>query len=122
MRLNRLNSTGGKLASSSMNFAKSRIQRLEQDFRRRKVPERHLFVIVDGQNLFSNENLKLIKVEINQRLCRIIPQKTWDSKAAQRMSFFEVVQLAAPSKLLQEQVLMEVIDEVNQRLDGFPGT
>lgn len=72
-----------------------------------------MFVLVDGQDLFSNETLKLIKVEINTKLCRMIPTKTWEAKAARTLGLMDKLALANPSKVLQQQALLEVIEEVN---------
>ena len=41
----------------------------------------------------------------------------WDSKAAQRLDLYQRGELAKPSKLLQKQVILEALDEVNQRLE-----
>lgn len=76
-----------------------------------------MFVIVDGQDLFKTKDLKFTYIEVNTRLCRTIPQKVWDSKAAQRLDLYQRVELAKPSKLLQKQVILEALDEVNQRLE-----
>jgi hypothetical protein len=61
---------------------KTRQERFDNDMRKRAFPERYVYVVVDGQDLFSHENLKVIKIEINARLCKIIPQKIWESKQA----------------------------------------
>lgn len=82
----------------------------------RQFPYRYLFVLVDNQDLFAPSNLQLIKVEINHRLCRIIPQKTWEARNAKNMDFMTKLHFANPSKMLQEQVLLEVLEEVNQRM------
>jgi hypothetical protein len=100
----------------------NRTQRIEAELKNRVYPYRYLFVLVDNQDLFANDNLQLIKVEVNSRLCRIIPQKTWESKAARTLSFQDRLQLSNPSKLLQEQVLLEVIDEINQRMPDLKHT
>jgi len=54
-------------------FNKNRTQQLESQFKKRHFEERYIFVLADHQDLFSLDNLKLIKVEINHRLCRMIP-------------------------------------------------
>lgn len=51
----------------------ARNQQIEQDLKNREYPYRYLFVLADNQDLFSPSSLQLIKVEINHRLCRIIP-------------------------------------------------
>ena len=61
---------------------KSRSAKLQDEFRMRVYPERHVFVLVDGQDLFKTKELKFTYIEINARLCRTIPQKVWDSKGA----------------------------------------
>ena len=69
-------------------------QRFELDFTKREFDERNIYVIMDGQDLFAGctdpsnpmqageQVLKFTCVEINSQLCRMIPQKTWESKAA----------------------------------------
>ena len=52
---------------------KNRNQKLEDEFKQRTYPERHLFVIVDGQDLFKTKDLKFTYIEVNTRLCRTIP-------------------------------------------------
>ena len=47
--------------------------------------KRHLFVIADGQDILS-KNLQFSYVEINDRLSKFVPLKTWKSQAAQRLS------------------------------------
>ena len=74
--------------------------KLADEFRKRIYPERHIFVLVDGQDLFKTKELKFTYIEINARLCRTIPQKVWDSKGAQRLDLYQRVELAKPSKLL----------------------
>ena len=61
---------------------RSRGMKLADEFRKRIYPERHIFVLVDGQDLFKTKELKFTYIEINARLCRTIPQKVWDSKGA----------------------------------------
>ena len=60
--------------------------------------------------------LKFTYVEINAQLCRMIPQKTWDSKAAQRLTFNKRIDLAKPSQVLAEQNLRETLEDVSNRL------
>lgn len=79
-------------------------------------------MLVDGQDLFSNDLLQLIKVEINTKLCRMIPTKTWEAKAARTLSLMDKLALANPSKVLLQQGLLEIIEEVNQRMPDLPQT
>ena len=74
--------------------------KLLDEFKSRVYPERHLFVLVDGQDLFKTKDLKFGYIEINARLCKTIPQKVWDSQGAQRLDLYQRVELAKPSKLL----------------------
>lgn len=107
-----------------MNKAKVRTiskgQRIESEFSKREFEHRYLFVLVDGQDLFSNDPLQLIKVEINTKLCRMIPTKTWEAKAARTLSLMDKLALANPSKVLLQQGLLEIIEEVNQRMPDLP--
>ncbi len=74
-------------------------------------------MIVDEQDLNNiNKELKFAYLEINTRLCKIIPQKIWDSKQAQRMDMYHRCDLSKPSKLMMKQLILEVIDEVNTKL------
>ena len=75
-------------------------QKIENEFKKREFEHRYPFVIVDGQDLFSNEILKLIKVEINTKLSRMIPTKTWEAKAARTLTLSEKLALSNPSKVL----------------------
>ena len=52
---------------------RSRAVKLADEFKKRVFPERHLFVILDGQDLFKTKDLKFSYVEINSRLCKAIP-------------------------------------------------
>jgi len=52
----------------------------------------------------------------------MVPQKVWESKNAQRLNFYEKIEFSKPSELLQKQVLLETIDEVNQRIPGLKQT
>ena len=42
----------------------------------------------------------------------MIPQKTWESKAAQRLNFHKKIELAKPSNVLAEQNLRETLEEI----------
>ena len=96
---------------------RTRAIKLADEFKKRVFPERHLFVVIDGQDLFKTKDLKFAYVEINARLCKAIPQKVWDSQGAQRLDLYQRIELAKPSKLLMKQIILETIDEVNTRLD-----
>ena len=79
-------------------------------------PERHLFVILDDQDLHEiNKELKFSYIEVNTRLCKTIPQKIWDSKQAQRMDLYQRVDLSKPSALMMKQIILEMVDEVNTK-------
>ena len=79
------------------------------DFAAREFPSRNVYVVVDGQDLLAGCDdpndphaagesiLKFTFIEVNTRLCRMIPQKTWESKAAQRLNFHKKIELAKPS-------------------------
>lgn len=43
--------------------------------------KRYLFVIADGQDILAHD-LKFSYVEINERLSKFVPNKTWKSNAA----------------------------------------
>lgn len=45
-----------------------------------------------------------------------MPQSTWDSQAASRQDFYGKVDLGKPSDILLEQLILETLDEINERL------
>lgn len=57
----------------------SKIEAFEVAFKLRQYPERYVFFIVDEQDLTAKEPLLFTYLEVNTRLCRMIPQKKWDS-------------------------------------------
>jgi len=66
----------------------------------------------DNPHAAGEEILKFTFIEVNTRLCRMIPQKTWESKAAQRLNFHKKIELAKPSNVLAEQNLRETLEEI----------
>ena len=79
-------------------------------------PERHIFAILDGQNLNDiNKEVKFSYIEVNTRLCKTIPQKIWESQQAQSKDLYHRVDLASPSALMMKQLILETIDEVNTK-------
>ena len=95
---------------------RTRDKRFQDYFSKRVFPERHVFVILDGQNLNEiNKELKFSYIEINTRLCKTIPQKIWDSQQAQSKDLYHRVDLASPSALMMKQIILEIIDEVNNK-------
>ena len=68
----------------------------------RVYPKRYIYFILDGQHALKTPNLLFSHIEVNQKLCKLIPQKTWDSQAASRLDFFGKVDLAKPSEILYE--------------------
>lgn len=67
----------------------------------REVPERFIYFVIDGQNVFDNESFKFCYIEVNQGLSKMVPQNIWDSRAAKRADFFQKVELAKPAQILQ---------------------
>lgn len=55
-------------------------------------------------------------VEINGRLCRLIPSKIWNSKQAERMDFYQRLELANISPLLHAQLILDTMREVRRQL------
>ena len=53
-------------------------------------------------------------IEVNERLCRFISQKTWNSEAARKLGgdLYSKVDLAQPSELMLEQSLLDILYEV----------
>ena len=91
--------------------------KFENEFKKRQYPLRHLFVILDGQDLGHVRTLKFSYEEVNTRLCKIVPQKIWNSTPAQRMDLYQRVELSKPSAIMMKQNLLEILDEVNKKLD-----
>jgi len=77
---------------------------------------RHIFVIADGQSILA-EDLKFTYVEINERLSKFVPDKVWQSNAAQRLSLNQKIELATPSMDMQAQCMLEIIDEACTKID-----
>lgn len=72
--------------------------------------QRHIFIIADGQSILA-EDLKFTYVEINERLSKFVPEKVWQSNAAQRLTLNQKIELSMPSMAMQEQCMLEIIDE-----------
>jgi hypothetical protein len=73
-------------------------QRKEQ----REFPKRFIYFVVDGQDILDSADLLFSFVEVNTRLNEFIPQKTWDSRPAQRMDFYQKIDASKPSAAMQE--------------------
>ena len=76
----------------------------------KKFDQRHIFVLADGQDILA-EGLKFTYVEINDRLSKFVPDKVWQSNAAQRLTLNQKIELSLPSMAMQEQCMLEIIDE-----------
>ena len=50
--------------------------------KKRVFKERYIFILVDGQDLLTPGKLIFTHCEINEKLCRLIPQTMWESKQA----------------------------------------
>lgn len=73
-------------------------------------------MLIDGQDVTAiDKELKFSYIEVNTRLCKLIPQKVWDSQPAQRMDLYHRIDLAKPSSLMMKQLLLEILDEVNTK-------
>ena len=72
--------------------------------KKREFPERYMYLILDGQNLLSKDDLKFDYQEINQSLCSLVNNKIWNSIKANiaEGGFYSKVEMAQPSSLFQE--------------------
>jgi hypothetical protein len=70
--------------------------------------------VLDGQDLRHTEKFCFSYQEINHRLNAVVPPDIWESQTGQRMSFYEKVDLAKPSKVIQDQIMLETLDEANE--------
>ena len=112
-----------KTAQGPASPLRTRDKRFQSYFSKRLFPERHIFAVLDGQNLSDIEKeMKFAYIEVNTRLCKTIPQKIWDSQQAQSKDLYHRVDLAKPSDLMMKQIILEIIDEVNtkNKLDKDP--
>ena len=60
----------------------SKAEEFELFMKKRVFKERYIFILVDGQDLLSPGKLIFTHCEINEKLCRLIPQTIWESKQA----------------------------------------
>ena len=72
-------------------------------------------MIVDGQNILM-EDLEFSYVEINDRLSKFVPDKVWNSQAAQRLTLNQKIEMSLPSQAMQEQSMLEILDEVSRKV------
>lgn len=86
-------------------------EKIKPDF-----PLRNIFVILDDQDILQ-ENLEFSYVEINDRLSKFVPEKVWKSQAAKSMNINQKVELNPPSQAMQEQSMLEILDEVSQKMN-----
>ena len=82
----------------------------------KEVPDRHIYFVLDGQDVMSETPFMFSHLEVNWLLEPFIDKSLWVSKAAQRLSFYELLEQARPPQALLEQVITELMDKVNSRL------
>ena len=60
----------------------------------KEVPERHIYFVLDGQDVLSSDGAPFMfsHLEVNLMLESFIDKSLWVSKAAQRMSFYELLE------------------------------
>lgn len=73
----------------------------------RDFPKRHIYFVMDGQDINKPEKLKFAMVEVNERLCQFISDKIWEGRDKQ--DFYVKVELADPSPLMQHEQLTEIL-------------
>jgi len=64
-----------------------------------------------------SENLQFSYVEINDRLSKFVPDKVWKSQAAQRLTLNQKIELNKPSLAMQEQSMLEILEEVSDKMN-----
>ena len=55
-------------------------------------------------------------IEVNERLCKFASDKIWNSKEAKKMNFYQKIEYANPTSLMEEQALLNCLEEVNKQL------
>ena len=55
---------------------------INEQIETRIYPKRYIYFILDGQHALKTPNLLFSHIEVNHKLCKLIPQKTWDSQAS----------------------------------------
>ena len=81
----------------------------------KKYDPRNIFVLVDDQDILAHD-LQFSYVEINDRLSKFVPDKVWKSQAAQRLTLKQKIELNLPSQMMQEQSMLEILDEISNRI------
>lgn len=76
---------------------------------KRDFPQRFIYFILDGQDFNDVDNFHFSFLEVNEKLCRLVPQKTWNSQACQRLNFNQKVEFACPPEILLKQVILELV-------------
>jgi hypothetical protein len=61
-------------------------------------------------------HLSFALIEVNERLCKFISKRVWTSKAAQKMEFYQKVEYANPTPLMEQQTMLECLEEVNAQI------
>ena len=82
----------------------------------KEYENRYIYFVVDGQDCLQESNFLFSFIEVNARLNALVSDKVRSSKAAQRMDFYQQVDLAKPSAVLQQQMVLEILNNVNDRL------
>lgn len=72
-------------------------------------------MLADDQDILA-ETLQFSYVEINDRLSKFVPDKVWKSPAAQRYTLNQKIELALPSQAMQEQCMLEILEEVSNKI------
>ena len=87
----------------------------KQEIIEKRYDVRNIFVLMDGQDILAKD-LQFSYVEINDRLSKFVPDKVWKSQAAQRLTLNQKIELSLPSQAMQEQSMLEILDEVSQKM------
>lgn len=53
---------------------------------------------------------------MNERLCRYVSRKIWDSREAAHVDFYQKVEFANPTPLMQSQTLLDIMYELQTSL------
>lgn len=68
----------------------------------REYPKRHVYFILDGQNISQTQKLTFLLIEINEGLSRFVADIIWNSKEARKMDFYQKIEFSKPSTLMHK--------------------
>lgn len=54
----------------------------------REFSQRFVYVVMDGQDLFTEDALLFVSIEINEILNKLVPQRVWENKHCATMDLY----------------------------------